>query len=346
MAKGKHATALFEVISAGKKPVSLRKPGSTAASGGWFKAKTANAVKAVTVERARFDPIATARAEFAVVSEPREPSELPIERAAQADVEPRIIERIIEIEKPVYIDRPVAVPTRSLDDDIPLQLDPANREIKFRISYLGAIIAGFVLVIALAMAYLVGSRSSGGDDGSAVTGSTVGDASAGASAGKSMMAAATNAPANSASAGIGSQSTRADSPAATEAAPTLSGYAAASHPARVATTIPQHVHRVVGLHYVIAQSYPQISTAQRACLFLNGRGIACTVVPGPAGWASRGWYSVVGVQSFDHVQRNPALQAYEQAIEEVATQFAGHERFIRFRPAAYKWNVRSEADER
>ena len=339
MAKGKHATALFEVIHAKDKPGIARKPTGLTTPGWWFKGKANKPAAAKpAAPLTGQDAMAAARAELAAMNAATafEPAPTP---------EPRVIERIVEVEKPVYIDRPVPVPTRSfdLDDDMPLQLDPANHEIKFRLSYLGAVAAGLVLIILVAMAFVFGRQS--GDvslaDPSGVTGSTVGDTHTPA-AGQQMMAAVSTPQPTATTPPVSNEveSTRADAPVAPTASPTLS-----STPVEpsVAQAAPASTDRQVGLHYVIVQSYPQIATAQKATDFLNARGISCTLIPGPPNWAPRGWYSVIGTQSFDHIQHNPELDAYIQSIEDLATDFAGNQRFNRFKPAPYKWTERSAA---
>jgi hypothetical protein len=88
---------------------------------------------------------------------------------------------------------------------------------------------------------------------------------------------------------------------------------------------------------VIAQSYPDPAIAKKACDVLNQAGIPCTVEPGPTGWALKSWYSVVSVKAFDHVQRNPELEAYKDAIESAGAKFATSRSFNRFEPKVYKW---------
>jgi hypothetical protein len=328
MAKHKNSTALFEVIHSAKKPPKTSPNGGIATPKWWFKSK-----------KLSVDPVA-APPEPRIISQPVEPAVEP---------PPRIIERIIE--KPVYIDRPVIVEkpaavSRFTDDlpaedwepapmrigaDQPIRLDKGSREIKFRLSYPGVVAMGFVIVLIIAIAYLAGTRSPQPSYGDDVPPTDTTSAHAKTTA-TGFLAASQPQSDNSSS--TASNTTPQDAPVnvVTPTAPT-------PPPAAVS---PGKVVRQVGLHYIIAQSYPNQETALKACDFLNKAGIGCTVVEGPTGWAVHNWYSVVGVKSFDHVQHNPELDSYEATIESLGVKFSGNNRFNRFEPRAYKWREGAE----
>lgn len=316
MAKGKNSTALFEVIHTAKRPPKASPSGGIATPQWWFKSK-----KRLAAARRAGDVVG----ENTQDSKPSffsrwsaSKSESP--RVTETSMEPSVIApRMPDIESP-------PIPS-------PLALEKGGGEIKFKLSYGGAVAAAFVLVLLLAIVYLAGSRS----PRAGVAETTSPDSSSTSSSGEST-AVASDGTGFLAAVGPASQSPIAEVHRTMNTAPAVSPHSAAPMPAA-----PKRVNRQVGLHYIIAQSYASKEMAQKACDFLNQSGIACTVVQGPPGWAVHNWYSVVGVKSFDHVQHNPELEAYKHQVETLGIKFAGNIRFNRFEPNAYKW--RAEADQ-
>lgn len=98
---------------------------------------------------------------------------------------------------------------------------------------------------------------------------------------------------------------------------------------------PTNVRRIVGQNYVIMQSYPDEATAKDAQATLLANGISCTIEKGPPGWASSDWFSVVGTVPFDHVTKNPQLDAYMKSVEGV--KYGEKSKFKKFDPRAYRW---------
>jgi hypothetical protein len=95
--------------------------------------------------------------------------------------------------------------------------------------------------------------------------------------------------------------------------------------------------RIIGLNYVIVQSYPDEENAKQAADALNRAGIRATVERGPKGWAAQNWFSVVGKRGFDRLRNNPDYDRYEQAIRDVGAQYAGSAKFKKFDPRPFKW---------
>jgi hypothetical protein len=200
--------------------------------------------------------------------------------------------------------------------DEPLQLDPIEREVRFKLSYGGAAAAAFVLILVLVIAYLIGTRSQPVETGKlipAVTNNAHTD-------GSGLLAAVTPAPITPAPAPV------ADVPVTPAIAPAIPAVASSTG-------------RQIGKHYVIAQSYPDKETAIKARDVLNKAGIQCTVIQGLPGWASDSWFSVVGTRPFDHIQNNDDLTAYEDAMQSAGAQFAGKSAFNKLDPKEYKWRA-------
>ncbi len=314
MAKGKHATALFEVIHAAKRPPKSSSSGGIPTPKWWFKNRNHDAMLAAPKMQV-FSPKAE------VIPEPP----------------PRIIERIVE--RPVYIEREPA-PLR-IAPPAPMGLETNDGEIKFKLSYGGAAGAAFVLAMMIALAYLAGTRSSqqaSADDIHVTAGETT------ASAGSQTPQTRASGFLAAVSPSLETSSHRTivnASPAQVPVAKVIT--AAAPEAAATEIMTAGKVTRQAGLTYVIAQSYPGEEFANKACEFLNKSGIPATVEAGPPGWAMKGWYSVIGAKSFDHIQKNTDLENYKQAIEAAGAKFTGSSRFNRFEPKLYKWRGDSDA---
>lgn len=95
--------------------------------------------------------------------------------------------------------------------------------------------------------------------------------------------------------------------------------------------------RVVGLQYVIIQSYRADDTlASEAVDLLAKNGVQATVEKGLPGWGPT-WFSVVGTQSFERTRNNTDYDAYVAKIKVLSDKYAGASRLRRFEPVAYKW---------
>jgi len=234
----------------------------------------------------------------------RAPQPVPVVEKAVSDpapIEPDVPE--IKPEKPASRSRE---PRESF-----VRINSAAREFQFRLSYGGLIAIGFILVMALAIAFIAGTRasslaSSNSDDGSSAP----------------------------------KQSTTADTAGMTAAVGPTEPVEAANpqpvkpevlsipqHPARPAVVdprtpvpapLPIKNTRDIGMMYVVVQSYPEHDLAQRACDYMNQAGIPCTLVQGPAGWALNDWYSVIGLQPFN--KHDPALAGYERAVRAIGCE--------------------------
>src|SRR5882724_11537467 len=116
MAKGKHATALFEVIHSASRPPKASPTGGIGVPRWWFKGRAAK------------EPAPTA---------------------------PRLV---IESE-PEPADEPEQHYSEPANADAPIVLVKTAHEIRLTLSYAGAAAAGFIVIVLVAIAYLMGSRS-------------------------------------------------------------------------------------------------------------------------------------------------------------------------------------------
>lgn len=91
--------------------------------------------------------------------------------------------------------------------------------------------------------------------------------------------------------------------------------------------------RVVGRNYIVAQSYPDISTANEAREHLAKSGVSCTVEKGLS-FAPK-WYCVVTLAGFEKV----SSREYEDAVRKIqsASNRFVSPKFKKFEPQAYRW---------
>ena len=95
--------------------------------------------------------------------------------------------------------------------------------------------------------------------------------------------------------------------------------------------------RYIGLNYVIIQSYASAEEkmARDAAALLNKEGISCTIETGVKGYQA---ITVVGLQGFDKVS-TPPFKAYERRILQISAKYAtNNHSYKAFTPVAKKWD--------
>ncbi len=106
-------------------------------------------------------------------------------------------------------------------------------------------------------------------------------------------------------------------------------------PETPAAAAPGKVERVVGLNYVVVQSYKDEKLAQEAAAAMRAAGLGCTVEHGLPGYSSS-WYVVVGTEGFARPS-TPEYHAYVRKVQEIGEKFAGSSKWKRFDPNPYRW---------
>jgi hypothetical protein len=221
---------------------------------------------------------------------------------------------------------------------VSVSVDRDGQQISLRLSYTSALIGGFSLFIALALAVLIGKSLTRGP-------ST-------AIAGTSTQTLKQNPPTPN----VMNVQRRADSTVGNNDVVEGTGGRPAGNggnstgtrdprqslgdPRPPATFFTDDPHRQNGLNYAIIQSYPDKENAEKAAEFLTKNGIACTVERNLPNWRLP-WAdgcSVVGIRGFAKVTNNPALEAYKKSILDVSAKFTnGRSRFAGFAPSMYSW---------
>ncbi len=302
MAKGKHATALFEVMN--KTRFAGGRTGSTGGGGGgiptpkwWFKSRNGGDGKSLLSP----DEAPQAEAEAApYVEEALPPRPAPV-------IMPPLASSVEVPDVNPAVAAPRAQPDLGeLGRVVAVSVDPDRQQISLRLSYTSALIGGFGIFIALALAVLIG-KGLRRNESSGVNDTVEGSAPR---------------PANATSTG-----TRSPQPSFNDPRPP-------------ATFFTDGADRQSGLNYAIIQSYPDKDTAQKAAEFLTKNGIPCTVERNLPNWRLA-WPDgsvVVGIRGFAKVNNNPALDAYKKSIMDVSLKFTnGRSRFAGFSPTMYLW---------
>ena len=93
--------------------------------------------------------------------------------------------------------------------------------------------------------------------------------------------------------------------------------------------------RIIGMNYVVIQSYKDRPLADEAAAAMVAGGLGCTVEPGLAGYSAT-WNVVVGTKPFTKAT-TPEYQAYLRKVLQISEKFAGNSKWKRFEPNPYKW---------
>jgi len=354
MAKGKHSTALFEVIAKGNLPRRERAatnsnpenptpaaPNSLATPKWWFKSRTRNEVKTMAPGQTTATPAPSPKFVDEPVNNPATPVAAPQFHSSSVD---HSASRDSASLAQDASDGNASTDTTSgglRPQPLSLSMDPERQQINLRLSYTSALIGGFGLIVVIGVAVLIGKTLSRGP-APAIAGPSTPQLRQGPV--NSGVLNLTRKPENAGGNSTGTQGTQAR-PSAGGGNSTSTGTRtttprnAANEPSPPTTFFTDDVRRASGLNYVIIQSYPDRETADKAADFLTKHGIACTVEKGlpawPLPWADG--CAVVGIRGFNRITNNPEADGYLSSINQASTQFAGNRGFKAFQPQFYKW---------
>jgi hypothetical protein len=242
-------------------------------------------------------------------------------------------------------EEPKATPEkRRVRETRAVSVDPSTGDIHFHLSYGGLVAIGFILLMALAIAFIAGthrpfdSAMDTADSGDAARAATPETSSAASTPTAGLMGAI--GPVKPASASAVKSDVMDVSPKPSKISSQQSP--SAQNPNTAPTSpLPIKSTREIGMIYVVVQSYPDQDLAQKACDFVNHAGIRCTLVQGLNGWAPRDWYSVVGLQPFR--RHDPGLDAYEKSAFELGLKFS-NKVYNQFQPQGYTWREDSDRE--
>ena len=340
MAKGKHATALFEVIHASKQFGGKDKGGLLRTPKWWFKGRPgagANA-DAAAAPKDPNDPTAGA-----TLTSPLAQPKSAAGGAARASDNAAGAESAghVSASDPTQLDefaapRPPAPATHapSAAPAVDVDVDSRRQRITFRLTYTSALVTCFAVAVVVALAYLVGRQMSRGP-AQAMGGPSSDEVRQGPARPEVM------------DVGRGSRSGAGAQPARPNVSEPDDSTISTSPPPQPNRTAPARSEtprlpaaepgkRVTGLNYVIIQSYPDEANAKAAVDALKQYGVPATVEKGLRGYSS-GWHTVVGMEPFARTS-SPEYAAYVQKINQISDKFANRRSFKAFDPRGYKWD--------
>lgn len=208
-------------------------------------------------------------------------------------------------------------PTTALD------VDRDRQQISLRLNYSSAIVATVALIAVLTLAYLIGTRTS-----------------ATTSKGTATTESLQKGPANPNVLDVGGQASIDNhttvgvrTGGGNTITPGPETTQQPSNPVTSPTALSKQ--RVIGMNYVIVQSYPTLQEAKAASDILTQNNVANTIEHKLPDWSN--WYSVVGLQPFDHTSNSPQYNAYIDVLNKISKKFAGTSQFKQFDPAPYRW---------
>ena len=218
-------------------------------------------------------------------------------------------------------DKPYSV--AAFDDD-----EPAAAR-GFQFTYTSAAVAAFAIVVAFGVAYVVGSHTRNGQLASAPPA----DAKV---VRPDVMNVGPTAPEKPVVKNVDADDVVIDNSRASLSNANDISLAGIGKP----IAVPTDVKRVVGMHYVVLQSFPSDYDAKELVKYLAQNGVAATSERPLPGYAPR-WSSVITVRGFDHIKNNPALDAYINALTGVLKKYAAEQGGLKknFKLDLYRWKT-------
>ena len=343
MAKGKHATALFEVIHASRQFGGNKDKGGVLRTPKWWfkgRPKEQDPTARATIASPMAREAAPASAPQAASASDNDVEHAPVAQTAAADPT-----QLDEFGAP----RPPAVTSSaaSVAPAVDVDVDSHRQRITFRFTYTSAIVTCFAVAVVVGLAYLVGARMSRGP-AQAIGGPSTDQLRQGPARPDVMDVGNGNGNGNGATRAPGAnQSSQPQRPVNNEPDDSISSVSsqpppnrgAQQPPARTQTPNPavatQPGKRVAGLNYVIIQSYPDEASAKAAVDVLKQHNVGATIEKGLRGYT--GWFAVVGVEPFTRAS-GPEYTTYLQKIQQISDKFASRKSFKAFDPRGYKWD--------
>lgn len=270
------------------------------------------------------------------IATPPAPMEHPTSAAAPAPPSPRSA-------------RDIADPTRrpALSGHAarrPFVLDRHSREVSIHLQFSTAVAIAFGLMLTIAVTYVIGRRTGSKSElpasaPLAATDDTRAESSSPAAAASSVQPGALEVnhrpavavPGNSRPLRvIGDEGS--DRDAASPEANSVHGLSTDPEPP-ARSDLP----RIIGLNYIIVQSYRNEQGAIEARDFLIKNGVPCTAEKAPPTWAANpNWYCVVTTRGFEHIRTADYIN-FRKQIEKLGEKFANSGQFKHFEPFPYSW---------
>jgi hypothetical protein len=316
MAKHKRATALFEVMSKGRLAGGKSAPtpgGGIPTPKWWFNSKNRSGTR---------------------VEAPEEPADIAEQEIDDTDLPPVEEPAVHHETAHAEMNEPADESFGMRPQPVALTVDKEKQLISVRLSYTSALIGGFGLFIALALAVLIGKSLTRGP-APAIANVNTDELRKGPATPGVMKVSRRNEATGSNDAVEGQRPNGGNTSTGTRNPQNL------SEPRPPATFFSEDPHRQNGLNYVIIQSYPDRESADKAAKFLTENGIGCSVERNLPNWPLAAWPNgcvVVGYRGYPKVSNNPSLEAYKKSIMDLSIKYTnGRSRFAGFSPSMYLW---------
>jgi hypothetical protein len=335
MAKRRHTAALFEVFHNNQAATQrAAKP-----TGWWFKGRTSSRQVEEPLVLDENDPTTmTIRSPLIAprIAAVEAMDDTPDESHDEPPARPAPVVRM-EVRPPVEVEAPSEpAPRRQLRSSDPtstayFHIDPESRDVSIRLPFKLALMAAFAIVLFISIAYVLGRRSADSQLAQA-TQESVDEKVAKADVHPSVI----------------DLPRRPNKPAATAVKPAPRVTADESRVReREATPMANSVHgidpvappevpvadgpRVIGLNYLIIQSYPNEATAIEVRDFLRRNGVACTVEKVPRNIVfnpDANYRAVITLRGFGHEQLHSSeYEAFKRQLDKLGEKLGKGKRF-------------------
>lgn len=313
MAKGKHSTALFEVIHSAKRPEriaqSLRTPKW------WFKGRQNAEAGATAPEPAYQEPDPAPPGPEASASEPADPPPQP--RTFEADRD------------------------RGRSSAVHLDFDRNRKEIRLRLRYTTALVSGFGVCVLIGLAYIAGRHLGHGPRVASANESPDIQQLLQQPPRPDVTNIQRNRPSHSQLSGPTDQPRHSlEAPKST--VPAQSRPQVQQPRSLVPLGVEDRLPRTIGLNYVIVQTYPpeEKAAAEQARDYLTRSGIPCTLESAKDFTRNSQWICLMGTAGFAHISA-PEYKQYVETIINLGDRFKTSH-FNRWNPSPYKYKGPSQ----
>ena len=352
MARRKHSAALFEVFNNEKKAKETRAGSIPRAPRWWSRPRvepTNGATSAVMdandpTTMKIVSPLLAPRLAAVEAMEPAPPPPAPAKPVPVKSAPPLL--RSERVERDRVDPTRGGIASRSIFEPASklFQFDRNQRDVKIHLKLTTLIVAGFGIVLLAGIAYIMGRRSTPAADTVVANHETL-----------STSDRPRKLPVQPNALDVGKRLTHTNTGNGTNRSVPRNADDARTRDRESGTALPMAntVHglnpitseaagavegpRMIGLNYIIAQTFPNQQTAMDAHDFLVNNGIPCTVQKAPIGWtADPNWYSVISTRGFERIH-TPECEALQRQIEKIGEKFAGNGKFKRFEPHLYRW---------
>lgn len=201
-------------------------------------------------------------------------------------------------------------------------IDRDRRQISMRVSYTTAIVAGFAVVVACGLAYIVGSAGHG---------KTV------AVANSTPQPGVLNVQQNSANL-INDPANVTHQNATDLGKINDTGKDLSLDNGGGPIDVPTNVKRIVGYQYLVLMSFQRGADANALVKFLADNGVPATAEKALPGY-SAAWYSVVTTHGFDHTSKNPPYDVFVASLTRLMQKYSRSSQYVAGKPAVYTWHT-------